>query len=67
MLKRLKYKVVIGWRAEFEFYDPDVAMNFAVTAMKHRSDEDADVIRIEIIRPEDEDTEEPKDQEAADD
>lgn len=50
----LKYRVVLGWRSEFEFDDPDVAMNFAVTAMEHRNNEesDRDNIRIEIYRPE---------------
>ena len=45
----LKYRVVLGWRAEFLFDDPDVAMNFAVQAAKSRSDENDDQIRIELV------------------
>lgn len=47
----LKYKVVLGWRSEYEFNDPDIAMNFAVTAMLNKSGEDRDTIRIELYNP----------------
>ena len=45
----MKFKVVLGWRTEFFFDDPDVAMNFAVQAAKGRSDENDDQIRIELV------------------
>ena len=47
----LKYKVVLGWRSEFYFNDPDIAMNFAVIAMLNQSGEDHDTIRIELYNP----------------
>lgn len=49
----MKYKVVVGWRCSFIFDEPDVAMNFAVNAIKHRDPEDGENdIKIEIITPE---------------
>lgn len=45
----MKYRVIIDWRCEFDFDDPEVAMNFAITAEKHRSSETDDKIRIEFI------------------
>lgn len=47
----LKYKVILGWRSEYEFNDPDIAMNFAVTAMLNQSGEGQDTIRIELYIP----------------
>lgn len=55
----LKYKVILGWRTEFIFDDPDTAMNFAVTAMLNQSgDNDRDTIRIELHNPDNENEEE---------
>lgn len=47
----MKFKVVLGWRAEYIFDDIDVAANFAITALKSKCDEDDDdySIRIELI------------------
>ena len=53
----LKYKVVLGWRSEFVFNDPDIAMNFAVTAMLNQSGEDRGTIRIELYNPDNENEE----------
>lgn len=53
----IKYKVVLGWRTEFDFDDPDIAMNFAVTAMLNNSGEDRDNIRIELYNPDNENKE----------
>lgn len=50
----LKYRVVLGWRVEFMFDDPDVAMNFAVQAAKARPDENEEQIRIELVTIEEE-------------
>lgn len=47
----LKYKVILDWRSEFKFDDPDIAMNFAVTAMLNQISEDRDTIRIELYNP----------------
>ena len=56
----MKFKVILGWRSEYIFDDPDVAMNFAVQAEKARSDDNDDQIRIELvtIKEEAEETEE---------
>lgn len=55
----MKFKVILGWRAEYIFDDIDVAANFAITALKAKCDEDDDdySIRIELI-PEKPDQEE---------
>lgn len=55
----MKFKVILGWRAEYIFDDIDVAANFAITALKAKCDEDDDdySIRIELI-PEKSDQEE---------
>lgn len=50
----MKYKVSLGWNCSFIFDEPDVAMNFAVNAIKYRNPDDlADFeAKIEIIIPE---------------
>lgn len=50
----MRYKVILGWRCSFIFDDPDVAMNFAVNAIKHRNpgNNDEFEVRIELIVPE---------------
>lgn len=54
----MKYRVIVGWRCEFEFDYAMDAMMFADTAAKHKTDGVNDVIRIEIIVPEEQDKEE---------
>lgn len=50
----LQYKVILGWRCSFIFDEPDVAMNFAINAIKHRNlgDNDEVEVKIELIVPE---------------
>ena len=46
----MRFKVVIGWRCEFLFDDPEEAMDFAQKAAFYREpSDDSDVIKIEII------------------
>ena len=52
------YRVIIGWRCEFEFDDAMTAMIFADVAAVHKKDNINDTIRIEIIEPKDQDKEE---------
>lgn len=57
----MKYRVIIGWRCEFEFDDAMTAMMFADTAAMHKTDDVTDTIKIEIIEPKEEEAEEGED------
>ena len=62
MDKKLIYKVVIGWRCEFEFDDAMQAMVFLETAATHKTEGNDEIIRLEVIEPEETaDTEETED------
>ena len=54
----MKYKVIIGWRCEFEFDDAIQAMIFLETAAQHKSGNNDEIIRLEVIEPEEQDKEE---------
>lgn len=58
----MKFKVVLGWRAEYIFDDIDVAADFAITALKAKCDSDDEdySIRIELIPDEPEKDGEPE-------
>lgn len=48
----MKYKVIIGWRCEFVFNDAMMAMMFLDTAAHHKSEDNNETIRLEVIEPE---------------
>ena len=47
----MKYKVTIGWRCEFLFDDVFAAAEFMLLAANHRIQEE-DAIKLEVIFPE---------------
>ena len=53
-----KYRVVIGWRCDFVFDDAMQAMEFLKTALEHKTDENSENIRLEVVEPEEQDEEE---------
>ena len=57
----MKYRVVIGWRCEFDFDDAIQAMEFLKTAVEHKAEDNNESYRLEVIMPEDEQAEEEQD------
>ena len=57
----MKYKVVIGWRCEFVFNDAMMAMMFLDTAAHHKSEDNNETIRLEVIETEGEEAEDNQD------
>ena len=51
----MKYRVIIGWRCEFEFDDAMQAMEFLKTAAEHKTNDNNETIRLELVEPEEED------------
>ena len=52
MDRKLIYKVIIGWRCEFEFNESMQAMIFLETAAIHKTESNDESIRLEVIEPE---------------
>lgn len=49
-----KYRVVIGWRCDFVFDDAMQAMEFLKTALEHKTDDNSEKIRLEVVEPDEE-------------
>lgn len=48
----MKYRVIIGWRCEFDFDDAIQAMEFLKTAVEHKSKDNDESFKLVVIMPE---------------